>query len=288
MVQQKLNFFINLFFTFPKCVLLYLGKKLICQSLFFKKQQKLMSPDYLIVIPARVGSTRLPRKLLEKIGKYTVIEHVIKRISKISEHGTYIATDDEEIGNIAKAAGAVVVMTDANCASGTDRVYQALQKIGDKADIKYVINVQGDMPFIDEKIVNEALEILRKNNWDIVTPVVKVGKEIATIESNVKVVADSAGKALYFSRSPIPHGAEEYLYHVGIYGFKIESLERFVTLKQGCLEKIERLEQLRALENGMNIGIFKVDQIPISIDTMEDLNKAREYYEKSLTDFDFG
>ena len=138
------------------------------------------------------------------------------------------------------------------------------------------------MPFIDVDIIGSMINYLKSSNFNIVTPVVKVSKEFADTPSNVKVVFDKNGKALYFSRSLIPHGGKEFFYHVGIYGFKVEALEHFVSLEKSQYEKEESLEQLRAIENGISIGVFETEQIPISVDTAEDLDKAKQYYKHEL------
>ncbi len=137
------------------------------------------------------------------------------------------------------------------------------------------------MPFIDEAIIPKIIEGLKTGRFDIMTSVVKVGKDIAGSPSNVKVVIDKNNKALYFSRSLVPSGASEFLYHVGIYGFKAPLLEKFVLLEQSENEKSENLEQLRALDNGMTIGVCYSNEIPISVDTKEDLAKARDFVVKN-------
>ena len=171
-------------------------------------------------------------------------------------------------------------MTDKDCPTGSDRVFQAFQTIPDNDRIKYIINIQGDMPFVDLDSVDKIINMLKTEEFDIVTAGVKVGIDIARHESNVKIVIDKNNKALYFSRSMIPHNALEFIYHVGIYGFKSHALEKFIKLEQSEYERIENLEQLRALENGMSIGVCLSDQIPISVDTPEDLEKANLYYMK--------
>ena len=239
--------------------------------------------DVAFIIPSRIGSTRLPNKALAVIGEKAMIEHVIARINAGSVNNLYVATDSEKIVEKVKTAGGIAIMTSENCPTGSDRVYEAFQKIPHNDKIKYIINVQGDMPFVDYRVLKQIIDKLKNSDFDIVTPVVMVDSDIASKSSNVKVVVDINDKALYFSRSVIPHGAEEFLYHVGIYGYRTEALEKFVKLKETQYESVEKLEQLRALENGMRIGIVLSNEIPISVDTYEDLEKARKYYEK-LTD----
>lgn len=239
--------------------------------------------DVAFIIPSRIGSTRLPNKALADIGGKSMIEHVIARINDGSVNNLYVATDSEKIAEKIKIAGGIAIMTSEDCPTGSDRVYEAFKKIPHNDKIKYIINVQGDMPFVDYRVLEQIIDKLKNSDFDIVTPVVMVGSNIASKSSNVKVVVDINDKALYFSRSVIPHGAKEFLYHVGIYGYRTEALEKFVKLKETQYESIEKLEQLRALENGMRIGVMLSDEIPISVDTYEDLEKAREYYAK-LTD----
>lgn len=237
-----------------------------------------MQHEVAIIIPSRIGATRLPNKPLVKIGNLSLIEHVISRIMPIAKNNLYIATDCFEIASAIKSSGAITIMTDESCPSGSDRVFQALKKIPKSDQIKYIINVQGDMPFIDSQLINTIIEKLKCDNNDIITPVARVSMDVAKSPSNVKVVADKFGNAMYFSRSLVPYGAMEFLYHVGIYGFKRDALEKFVNLDHGKCEKLEKLEQLRALEHGMKIGICFADEVPVSVDTPDDLAKARHYY----------
>jgi len=241
-----------------------------------------MDSDVVVIIPARISSTRLERKILQMIGDKTMIEHVLSRIKRIKVAGIYVATDSDEIYSLVNEAGFSAVMTDKNCLTGTDRVYEAFKKIPNHDKIKYVINVQGDMPFVDELVILEIIKALKSNKFDIMTSVVKIGKDIADLQSNVKVVVDKDNKALYFSRSLVPNGGSEFLYHVGIYGFSVQALEKFVSLEQTENEKAENLEQLRALDNGMTIGVCNSREIPISVDTMDDLERARGFWQSIL------
>jgi 3-deoxy-manno-octulosonate cytidylyltransferase (CMP-KDO synthetase) len=173
-------------------------------------------------------------------------------------------------------------MTSEHCTSGTDRVFEAFGKIKDNDNINYVVNVQGDMPFVKPEAILNVIESLKNSYYGITTPVAKVDMGVAEGDSNVKVVITHDGKALYFSRNLIPYGAKEFLYHVGVYGFRKDVLSTFVGLPQSVLEKSERLEQLRALENGIDIGVCYVNDIPISVDTPEDLAKAIEFYHQYI------
>lgn len=237
-----------------------------------------MYSDVVVIIPARIGSTRLPKKPLVMIGDCTMIEHVITRVKETNIAGIFVATDSEEIYSLVTKRGCSAIMTSTDCPRGSDRVFEAFKSLPNCDKIKYIVNVQGDMPFIDGSVILDIIKGLKDGQFDIMTSVVKVGMDVAASESNVKVVVDNNNKALYFSRSVIPHGAEEFLYHVGIYGFKTPILEKFVSLEQSRGEKIEQLEQLRALDNGMSIGVCYSNEVPISVDTQEDLAKAREYF----------
>lgn len=237
-----------------------------------------MYSDIAIIIPARLGAQRLPSKPLKLIGNFTMIEHVVKQVQKTGLDNIYVATDSELIAEKVTNCGGKYIMTSENLLSGTERVYQAFQSLPNNSSINYVLNVQGDMPFLEPKVIIEVIDSLKKSNHEIITPVIKVNTKEAEGASNVKVVVDANNKALYFSRNLIPYNATEFLYHVGVYGFKAAALAKFVKLSPSYLEKTEQLEQLRALENGMEIGVCYVDNIPISVDTIDDLNKAIEFY----------
>jgi len=218
----------------------------------FKKRLKTMYSDVAVIIPARIGSTRLPRKPLQMIGDMTMIEHVVSRVKQTNIANVFVATDSEEIKDHLAQKGHVAIMTRSDCPKGSDRVYEAFKTLSIAEEIKYIVNVQGDMPFIDGTVILDIIKGLKEANFDIMTSVVKVGMDVALLESNVKVVTDNNNQALYFSRSMIPHGAQEFLYHVGVYGFKAEALEKFVSLPESKNEQLESLEQLRALDNGMS------------------------------------
>ncbi|ABE05069.1 3-deoxy-manno-octulosonate cytidylyltransferase [Rickettsia bellii] len=237
--------------------------------------------DVAIIIPSRLSSTRLTRKPLQLIGSSTLIERVFKQVNQTNLEHIYVATDSQEIASVIEKLGGKVIFTDSNIPTGTDRTYEAFKLIPNNQNINYIVNVQGDMPFIEPESILKVIEDLKNSKYDIVTPVVKVEKDSVEAASNVTVAIDSKGKAIYFSRSLIPNGAEEFLYHVGMYGFRKSALERFVALEPTFLEKTERLEQLRLLENGMTIGTCLVNNVPISVDTPEDLSKAVKFYEKS-------
>ena len=235
--------------------------------------------DVAVIIPSRLGSERLYQKPLQLIGPYTMIEHVVHQIKSTGLENIYVATDSLAIAEKVISCGVEYILTSESCLSGTDRVYEA-SKLVQKPNINYIINVQGDMPFVEPEVILKVIESLKSSSYEIITPVVKVGIDIANSHSNVKVVTNEKGKALYFSRSLIPYGATEFLYHIGIYGFRKAALDKFVKLPMSPLEISEKLEQLRALQNGMTIGICYVENIPISVDTQDDLNKAIAFYNR--------
>lgn len=237
-----------------------------------------MHSNVAIIIPSRLGSVRLEKKPLQKIGPMSMIEHVLSQVQRTGLKNVFVATDSEEIAERVLNIGGQVILTSPDCQSGTDRVYDALNSIVDNQNIEYVVNVQGDMPFVEPESIITVIESLKSGTHDIMTPVAKVGIEIANSNSNVKVITDHNDKALYFSRSLIPHGASEFLYHVGIYGFRKAALAKFMSFPPSSLELSEKLEQLRALQNNMSIGVCYVDNIPISVDTQDDLDKAIEFY----------
>ncbi len=241
-----------------------------------------MHSDVAVIIPARIGSQRLANKPLQLIGNYSLIEHVVSQVKKTELENIYVATDSSLIASKVVDNRVSCIMTSSSCRSGTDRVHQAIESLPAKDKIKYVVNVQGDMPFIDPASILKVVEELKKHKFPIITPVVEVGEEMVKGISNVKVVTDLNGKALYFSRNLIPFGASKFLYHVGVYGFLRETLSQFVALPPSEIEQLEQLEQLRALQNGIEIGVCYVDNVPISVDTQEDLDKAIAHYSQMI------
>lgn len=232
--------------------------------------------NFAIIIPARLASTRLPNKPLAIINNKTMIERVCQRahMSKISD--IYVACDSMDICKIVEDKGYNAVLTDPNLPSGTDRIYQAYQKINKKYN--YIINLQGDLPNIDPKIIDIASDCSINNDCDITTLAYKITDKKEIIDNNIVKIAiafnnESEGRALYFSRSPIPYSSKLdcYYHHIGIYVYRAQSLEKFIKLKPSPLENIESLEQLRALENNMSIYVKIINSRPVSVDTKQDL-----------------
>jgi 3-deoxy-manno-octulosonate cytidylyltransferase (CMP-KDO synthetase) len=239
-----------------------------------------MMPKTVIIIPSRIGSTRLPEKPLQMIGEYTMIEHVVHKALESECGEVFVATDSWIIGEKASIAGAIPIMVTKDVQTGTDRIWAALKEIEKAISVDYIINLQGDLPLVSPKIIFKIFEVLQTTKADIVTPVIKTKVESVNNPSNVKAIRALDNTALYFSRNMIPHGAEWYWHHIGIYGFKRDALKRFVKLPQSHTEIVESLEQLRALENGMKIELCEVKENVVSVDTSHDLKAVRNLYEK--------
>lgn len=236
-----------------------------------------MTPRTVAVIPARYASTRFPGKPLAMLRGRPIIEHVYTRVRECSSiHGVLVATDDERILDAVRGFGGEAVMTSSAHRSGSDRLGEVAE--GLNADV--IVNVQGDEPMIEPRVIDAVLEPMgNRNPPDISTAAVLLSDEEHYLSPDVvKVVVDSNGRALYFSRSPVPYGWSKGgvgLRHLGIYAYRRDSLLRFVSLKQTPLEVSENLEQLRALENGMDIMVVKVDGFSgIGVDTPDDLERA--------------
>ncbi|MEG8946886.1 3-deoxy-manno-octulosonate cytidylyltransferase [Rosettibacter firmus] len=245
------------------------------------------------IIPARFASTRLMGKPLADIGGKPMIQHTWEnaRKSKLLEK-VVIAVDDEKVFEVVKDFGAEVYMTPKNIASGSDRIALVAKELPE-ADI--VVNIQGDEPFINGKMIDEAIEPLLFDKKVNVSTLVKRITSVDELKSPsvVKVVFDYNNYALYFSRSPIPYVRDaktnlerietgEIYKHIGLYVFRKETLMKFTSLKPTDLEKIEKLEQLRMLEHGIKIKIVVTEYDTLSVDTPKDLDIARKFYEKYL------
>jgi 3-deoxy-manno-octulosonate cytidylyltransferase (CMP-KDO synthetase) len=241
--------------------------------------------DCIIVIPARKASTRLSEKVIAPIGDKLMIQHVIDRANQTSIKDIIVACDDEQYAKIVKDYGAQAIMTDPNLPSGTDRARAACEIYDPQKKFEYVICLQGDVPFINPQSVDLACDLIRDTDFDITTLAANIPDYMDPGNPNIVKVAlsEQSGRALYFSRSAIPYGLEPKLYHIGVYIYRRKCLDKFVSLSPSKLEIAERLEQLRAMEAGMSIGVKMVEDIPISVDTYEDLEKAREYYLKHFS-----
>jgi 3-deoxy-manno-octulosonate cytidylyltransferase (CMP-KDO synthetase) len=228
-----------------------------------------------IVIPARYASSRFPGKPLVMIAGQSLIERVYRRAIESREaFAVYVATDDDRIAAHARAFGANVVET-GEAASGTDRIAQAIDSIERREGHSFdaVINIQGDEPLIDVSSVDRMIRSLEEPGVAMVTLACPItSAEEFSSPDVVKVVTDRAGDALYFSRAPIPHGGnDKSLRHVGIYGYRTEVLRAFAALPPSALERAERLEQLRALENGFKIRVLETAAPHLGVDRPEDV-----------------
>ena len=233
----------------------------------------------MIIIPARVGSTRFPNKVLVPIGDIPMVIRTAQAVSSLDS--VVIATDDESVVDIAKEYGFRAVITSKEHKSGTDRVYEASEILG-LDDEEIIINVQADEPFIESEVLEKVYETIHKHKSSDEVLASSVYKIISNPEADnpniVKVVTDSNDIALYFSRAKIPyprdHHFDSYKGHLGIYAYTLKSLRKFCSFEPSSLEHIEKLEQLRILENGYKIVMVEVETESFGIDTPEDLEKA--------------
>lgn len=238
--------------------------------------------NLVIIIPSRIGSTRLPNKPLKDIGGISMINHVCMNAKKTGLP-VYVATDSILIEKEVQKVGVKAIITKEH-PSGSDRVYEALAKIGGNFD--GVINLQGDLPFFETKYINQLIQNMTKYpKYDITTLASIIDdKEEELCPDVVKIAYEpfqsdiTSGRAIYFSRFPVPYNSNKKLHHIGVYGWKVCALNTFVNSNVSSTESAEKLEQLRALNLGMKISYKEIEKAPISIDTKEDLEKARDYY----------
>lgn len=242
------------------------------------------------IIPARYASTRFPGKPLALLGGKPVIQHVYEKVAAVLE-AAYVATDDERIYDVVKSFGGQVVMTRTDHKSGTDRIEEAIEKIGGECDV--VVNVQGDEPFV----AKSQLDTICHCFDDPTTQIATLGKPFESMEAvqnpnSPKIVVDNMGFAMYFSRSVIPYvrGKEKsswlthypFLKHLGIYAYRKNVLRQITQLPQSSLEIAESLEQLRWLQNGFKIKVGTTDVETVGIDTPQDLERAEEFLKTQL------
>lgn len=235
----------------------------------------------LVLIPARMSSTRLPGKPLADIGGLPMIVQVALRAREADVGRIIVAVDDQRIVEAVSAAGFEVVMTRPDHQSGSDRIYEALTKADPEGRFETIINVQGDLPTVEPETIRAALRPLDNPATDIASLTVEITDEHEKTNPNVvKVVgsplSDSRLRALYFTRATAPYGAGPLYHHIGLYAYRRAALERFVGLSPSVLERRESLEQLRALEAGMRIDVEIVNSVPLGVDTPDDLEKARQ------------
>ena len=240
------------------------------------------------IIPARYASQRFPGKPLAILGGKTVIQRVYEQVGKVLDD-VYVATDDDRIKNTVEGFGGKAIMTSTNHKSGTDRIEEAVEKIGGDFDV--VINIQGDEPFIHESQIKELCACFDDADTQIATLgkpfTAEMGMEALENPNSPKIVVDNRGYAMYFSRSVIPYirntrreewiGQFPYLKHIGLYAYRRDVLRQVTQLPQSSLEIAESLEQLRWLQNGYKIKVGLTDVETVGIDTPEDLQRAETY-----------
>jgi 3-deoxy-manno-octulosonate cytidylyltransferase (CMP-KDO synthetase) len=236
--------------------------------------------DVLILIPARMASTRLPGKPLADIAGEPMIVHVWRRAMESNVGRVWVATDSEAIVEAVEKSGGQAVMTRSDHASGTDRIHEALEKLDPGRAVDIIVNMQGDLPTLDPTNLAAAVALLEDPAVDIGTLTAGIAKREERDDPNVvKVVGTPVGparlRALYFTRATAPAGEGPLYHHIGLYAFRRAALERFVALPPSTLEKCEKLEQLRALEAGMRIDVAIVRTVPLGVDTPSDLERAR-------------
>ena len=238
------------------------------------------------IIPARYASTRFPGKPLALIKGKTMIRRVYEQALKSRLDAVVVATDDVRIADEVMSFGGCYVLTDPNHRSGTDRCCEALDLLDDSFDA--VVNIQGDEPFIDPGQINMMVDLIGRDDTQLASLAKPIRQEDELFSPNsVKVVMDKEGRALYFSRQPIPYMRNEetaewlakgsYYKHIGIYAYKAEALRKIAQMPMSDLEKSESLEQLRWLENGLDIHMGITDTENVSIDTPSDLEKAESF-----------
>ena len=241
----------------------------------------------LTLIPARLGSTRLPNKPLADICGKPMIVHVADRAAAAALGQTVVATDSDEIYATVRAHGHEAVMTRSDHESGSDRIYEALEKLDPTASVDFIINVQGDLPTIDPQTIRRSILPLVEGPADIATLGVEITQEEEKTNPNVvKIVGSPLQadrlRALYFTRATAPYGDGPLYHHIDLYAYRRPALERFVKIGSSPLERREKLEQLRALEDGMRIDVEIVKTVPLGVDTQADLDRARILIEKGL------
>ena len=235
----------------------------------------------IVLIPARLGSTRLTGKVLADIAGQPMIAHVLKRAQEAGLGKVAVACGEAEVAAAVEEAGGIAVLTNPDLPSGSDRIFAALQSLDPAGKHDVIVNLQGDLPSIEPSYLETVLKPLAQG-YDIGTLVAPI---VTEAERNAPSVVKCAcafaagadvAPALYFSRSLIPSGEGPFWHHIGIYAYRRAALERFVSLPPSPLEQREKLEQLRALEAGLRVGAARVAQAPFGVDTPQDLERARE------------
>jgi 3-deoxy-manno-octulosonate cytidylyltransferase (CMP-KDO synthetase) len=243
-------------------------------------------PRTLVLIPARMAATRLPGKPLLDIAGLPMIVHVLRRAEAAQIGRVAVATDTPEIAAVVKSHGGEAVMTRSDHPSGSDRIYEALGKLDPRGEAEIVVNLQGDFPTILPDNIRSVLAPLADPAFDIATLAAEIHIEEESTNPNVvkvvgSIVSGRRMRALYFTRATAPWGDGPRYHHIGLYAYRRQALERFVTMPPSPLEQQERLEQLRAIEAGMRIDVTIVDTVPRGVDSPEDLARTRLLLAKS-------
>jgi 3-deoxy-manno-octulosonate cytidylyltransferase (CMP-KDO synthetase) len=239
-----------------------------------------MAESVLILIPARLASTRLPAKPLADIGGVPMIVHVMRRAEQADIGPVVVATDSEAIAAAVEKADGRAVMTRADHPTGSDRVFEALALVDPQGRAGIIVNMQGDLPTLAPADLRTALTPLEDPAVDIATLAAEITNPAERESPHVvKVVGSPVGpkrlRALYFTRASAPAGNGPLYHHIGLYAYRRDALARFVELAPSPLEQREKLEQLRAIEAGMRIDVALVESVPLGVDTAEDLETAR-------------
>ena len=234
-----------------------------------------------VLIPARMASSRLPGKPLADICGEPMIAHVWRRAIEADVGPVFVAADDSRIVEAVEAAGGKAVLTRPDHQSGSDRIFEALGAVDPAGEYDVIVNVQGDLPTIERAAVSACLVPLADPAVDIATLATPITRPEEKDDPNVvkaigAFVAPGRLRALYFTRARAPWGEGELLHHIGLYAYRRDALRRFVSTPPSPLERREKLEQLRALEAGMRIDVMIVEAAPLGVDTPEDLERARE------------
>lgn len=236
--------------------------------------------DPLILIPARMTATRLPGKPLADIHGEAMIVHVWRRAMEAGIGPVAVATDEARIVDVIEKAGGRAVLTRDDHPSGSDRIKEAADILDPQGRHDVIVNVQGDLPTIDPRVIAASVGPLSDSAVDIVTLAAVITREDEKTEPSVvkaigSEIAPGRMRALYFTRATAPGGEGPLYHHIGLYTYRRKALDRFVSLPPSPLERRERLEQLRAIEDGMRIDIIVVDDVPLGVDTPHDLDRAR-------------
>lgn len=241
----------------------------------------------IVVIPARLASTRLPGKPLADIGGEPMIVHVWRRAREAAVGPVVVACAEAAIARVVEGAGGTAVLTRPDHPSGSDRIFEALAHVDPAGRHDVVINLQGDLPTIAADVIRAVVTPLADPAVDIATLVATITDDRERDDPNVVKAAlslpDGAtiGRAVYFSRLAVPWGDGPHYHHIGLYAYRRDALARFVALPSAPIERRERLEQLRALENGLRIDAAVVDTVPLGVDTADDLARARDWLRRT-------